>query len=141
MDALNAAMLFDAPGTAYQAEDGVLHDLSTEAQYAGYHGTGYLAGWGHDGQAVDIALNVTATGPYDFVFRYAAIGDASRCIRLNGSIRSPNQCFPNTGKWTAWSTVSLYDVALNAGANRLTIAFESANGSRNWLNLDELTVQ
>jgi hypothetical protein len=30
---------------------------------------------------------------------------------------------------------------LNAGANALTVAFESANSSQNWLNLDELTVQ
>jgi predicted alpha-1,6-mannanase (GH76 family) len=141
MDALNAAILFDVPGTTYQAEDGDLHDLSTEALYAGYHGTGYLAGWGHDGQSVDIPVNVPATGPYDLLFRYAAIGDALRCIRLNGAVLAAKQRFPNTGKWTNWSTISLYDVALNAGANALTVDFESANGSQNWLNLDELTVQ
>jgi hypothetical protein len=67
----------------------------SEALYAGYNGTGYLAGWGHDGQSVDISINVPATGPYDLLFRYAAIGDALRCIRLNGAVLTAQQRFPN----------------------------------------------
>jgi predicted alpha-1,6-mannanase (GH76 family) len=140
-DALNSALLFDTPGTAYQAENGALQKLSTEATHAGFHGSGYVAGWNSDGQGVTLSVNVPAAGPYDVVLRYAAVGDATRCVRSNGTVLEPNHAFPSTGDWTRWTTTALYDVPLVAGANAIAVVFDASQGSHGWLNLDELAVE
>jgi predicted alpha-1,6-mannanase (GH76 family) len=140
-DALNAALLFDNPGTAYQAEQGALRNLSTEATHAGFHGAGYLAGWNRDGQGVTLTVTAAAAGPYDLVLRYAAVGEAVRCIRHDGAVIEPSHVFAATGDWARWPTTTLYDVPLVAGDNAVSIAFEQSQGSRGWLNLDEVTVQ
>ncbi len=141
LDAMNGAVVFDIAGITYQTEDGALENLSTEAKYAGYHGTGYVAGWNRDGQAVVLTVNVPADGLYDLVLRYAAVSQAIRCIRVNGSIVVQKQLFRRTGSWQSWALSILYDVPLTAGDNAISIAFEQANASQGWLNLDELTVQ
>jgi predicted alpha-1,6-mannanase (GH76 family) len=140
LDALNGALLFDTTGTTYQAENGVLHNLSTEAKYSGFHGSGYVAGWNHDGQAVDIAVTVASDGLYDLAVRYAAIDDAVRCMHVGGTVAVPMLPFARTGSWTAWATSTAYDVRLRAGRNVVTIAFEHAHGSKGYLNVDEVTV-
>jgi hypothetical protein len=63
-----------------------------------------------------------------------------RCIRVNGAIAVQEQSFPQTGNWNTWGTTAAYDIALNAGANVVRVAFEQAQGSTGFLNLDELTV-
>ena len=142
LDALNASLLFDVPGTGYQAEDAALHDLSTEAKYAGFEGTSYVAGWNRDGQAVTFTVEIDAAGEYDVALRYAAAaGDAVRCVRLNGAILAERFVFPGTGSWRTWATSALYDVPLRAGPNAISVAFEKSKASRNWLNLDALTVR
>jgi hypothetical protein len=69
LDALNGALQFDVAGSTYQAENGVLHNLSTESTHPGFHGTGYVAGWNADGRAVDVTVTVV------------------RCIRVKGRDR------------------------------------------------------
>ena len=141
MDAINAAIPFSTAGTTYQAENSTLHSLATEALYSGYSGTGYVAGWGHDRQWVDFHVNVSFAGMYDFVFRYAAAGgNASRYIYVNGKGVIDDLVFPGTGSWSRWNTVTIYGVGLYAGNNTISIIFNSSKGSRNWLNLDEITI-
>lgn len=141
LDALVAALPFDTPGTTYQAEQAALQELSTEAKYAGFHGTGYLAGWDRDGQGVTFTVTVPAAGPYDLVLRYAAVGDATRCIRTNQTVLEANHPFTASGDWTRWTTTSVYDVPLVAGDNAVAVVFDQSKASGGWLNLDELTVQ
>ncbi len=127
--------------TAYQAENGTLHNLSTESTYSGYHGTGYIAGWDADGQWVDFSVSVPNTGAYRLILRYAAgAGNASRYIYANGSGVVNNLSFPSTGSWSTYSTVTVSNVSLNAGSNTISVIYNSSLGSQNWLNLDELTV-
>jgi predicted alpha-1,6-mannanase (GH76 family) len=129
-------------GTQYQAENGTLHNLSAEALYGGYTGTGYVAGWSSDGQWVDLFPNVAQAGRYTLTFRYAAAaGDASRYIYVNGSSVADNLSFPSTGAWSAWSTVTVSGVNLNSGANTVSVIFNSSKGSASYLNLDAMTVQ
>lgn len=146
MDALNAALVVSSekPVTSgiYPAEKGVLHQLPTEAVYAGYHGTGYLAGWNRDGQWVDFKITVPATGRYSLAFRYAAAGgDAARYLYVNGKSAVNNLVFPGTGNWSQWQVVTVPNILLTAGNNTVSLIFDRAKGSRNWLNLDELVVQ
>ncbi|GHO87511.1 glycoside hydrolase family 76 protein [Dictyobacter formicarum] len=138
------AILQDVPVdniTAYQAENGTLHSLSTEAIYSGYHGTGYVAGWNKDGQWVDFSVSVPTSGAYRLILRYAGgAGNASRYIYANGKGVVNNLSFPGTGSWSSYSTVTVYNVNLNAGSNTISVIYNSSLGSKNWLNLDELTV-
>lgn len=144
MDALNAALCLSVGtrATAYQAEDGVLHQLPIEAIHAGYHGKGYVAGWNRDGQWVDFKVTIATPGRYGLTFRYAAAGgNASRFIYVNGKSIVDNQVFPGTGSWGRWDAVTIPGATLNAGSNTISVIFNSAKGSRNWLNLDELIIQ
>ena len=127
-------------GSSYEAELGVLHDLGTESTYAGYSGTGYLAGWNRDGQWVDFTVNVPSARTYTVQFRYAAgAGNASRLVFANGSDRVANQVFAGTGGWGSYATVSV-NIALNAGSNTISLIYSSGKGSSNWLNLDKIDV-
>jgi predicted alpha-1,6-mannanase (GH76 family) len=144
MDALNAALAlnFDAAPETYQAEQGILHQLLTESVYPGYHGGGYVAGWNRDGQWIDFKVRVRSPGRYTLTFRYAAAGgDAARYLFVNGKGIATTLLFPGTGNWSRWSLVTVPQVLLNAGENTISVIFDRSKGSRNWLNLDELTVE
>ncbi|MDB5071252.1 MAG: coagulation factor 5/8 type domain protein [Candidatus Eremiobacteraeota bacterium] len=142
MDALNAALLFDTAGTtAYQAEEASIRGLITESLHSGFHGTGYLAGWIHGGQAVTFDVTASSSGRFDIVLRYATVAGARRRIRLNGAVLELWHEFPATGSWSAWRTTTVYDVPLDAGLNQISISFETSPQSIGWLNLDELCIQ
>lgn len=126
-----------------EAEDGTRHGgIGLESSTAGYTGSGYLAGWNGSGQWVDLSATVVKAGRYDLTFRYAAgAGNASRYLFVNGASVVSNLAFPSTGSWGQWRTVTVEDVALTAGANTISLIFETSNGSSNWLNLDHLTLR
>jgi predicted alpha-1,6-mannanase (GH76 family) len=122
----------------FEAENAIIHNISLEAIYAGYHGWGYLAGWNGEGQSVDFRVNIATAGTYTLNFRYAAgAGNASRNIIVNGVEASANFSFPGTAAWTSYNTVSLTR-SLPVGTSVITVRFNSARGSANWLNLDYL---
>ncbi|MEV5322802.1 glycoside hydrolase family 76 protein [Nonomuraea fastidiosa] len=126
----------------HQAESGTLRGVGTESAHAGYTGTGYVAGWNAGGQSVTLRPNVSRAGRYDFTFRYAAAaGDAVRRIVVNGAEAAGAQRFPASGSWTEWKTVTVPDVPLRKGANTVAVAFSSATGSTNRLNLDAMTLR
>ncbi|MEV0384806.1 glycoside hydrolase family 76 protein [Nonomuraea sp. NPDC050643] len=126
----------------FQAESGTLHGLGTESTHQGYTGTGYVAGWNADGQWLDLHPDVSRAGRYDLTFRYAAAaGDAVRHVYVNGAGVVNALRFPSTGGWGTWSTVTVPGVALRQGANTVSVIFDSAKGSANWLNLDEMTLR
>jgi len=142
MDTINAAILLGTKGITYQAENGMLHQLSMEAIHNGDRSRVYVAGWNHDEQWVTFNVNLACSGKYKLIFRYAAVaGDASRYIYVNGRGIVSNQLFPSTGSWSHWNNVTVPSVWLNAGSNTVSVSFNSFKGSRNWLNLDEMTVQ
>lgn len=142
LDTINAAMFLGTKEITYQAEDASLYQLSTAAKSLGYHGTGYIVGWNHDGQSATFNVNVACSGKYNLVFRYAAAdGNASRSINVNGRIIFGNQVFPGTQSWDRWQSVTVSNIWLNAGNNTISLSFNSFRGSSNWLNLDEMTIQ
>ncbi len=142
---LNAGGETTAPptssATVYEAENGVLHNLGTESTYAGYSGTGYVAGWNADGKWVDFAVNSPSARTATIVFRYAAgAGNASRLVYANGADVVANQSFAGTGGWGNYATVTV-NVPLQAGSNTVSLIFNSGKGSSNWLNLDKIDVR
>jgi predicted alpha-1,6-mannanase (GH76 family) len=122
------------------ADQATRHALSLESKYAGFTGTGYVAGWDQDGEWVDFAVNVPAAGDYVVELRYAAgAGDASRYLYANGAGVVSNQAFPATGAWTEYRSTSAI-VSLRAGANVISVIYDSSRGSSSYLNLDAITV-
>ncbi|MEV6034197.1 CBM35 domain-containing protein [Nonomuraea sp. NPDC052116] len=125
-----------------QAESGTLHGVGTESTNPGFTGTGYVAGWNADGQWVDLRPDVSRAGTYELAFRYAAAaGDAVRHVFVNGAGAVDALRFPSTGSWSTWNTVTVPNVALQEGANTVSVIFNASKGSANWLNLDELTLR
>ncbi len=127
-------------GTRYEAESASRTNVGTEATYGGFTGSGYVAGWGSDGQAVSFSVNAAASGTHALTFRFAGgAGDAYRHLVVNGVARAGRLLFTGTGSWGSYRTVSI-GVPLNAGANTVTLAFNAAQGSSNFLNLDHAVV-
>jgi hypothetical protein len=125
-----------------QAEAAIVHNLIIESIHPGYQGTGYVAGWNRDGQWIDFSVSLAVSGRYDLGFRYAAAGgNASRYLYVNGKSIVENQLFPGTGNWTTWRLISIANVPLTAGRNTISLIFNRAKGSQNWLNLDQLTIR
>jgi len=125
---------------SYEAELGTLNSLTTEATNAGYTGTGYIAGWNSNNQWVDFSVNVPTAGTYTLTFSYAAgAGAASRYLYINGVAIINNLTFPGGSSWNDYKTVTT-NVSLNAGANTISLRFDSSKGSTNYLNLDNLAI-
>ena len=127
------------PANRYEAEDATVRSLGLEDRYAGFSGWGYVAGWNRDGQWVAFHPKVAA-GAHRLTFRYAAAAeDARRLILINGRPIGPFQRFPGTGSWSVYRTISL-PYRLRAGVNDVTVIYDLAKGSRNYLNMDRLEV-
>ncbi|WP_169737122.1 hypothetical protein [Deinococcus pimensis] len=54
--------------------------------------------------------------------------------------RAANLLFTGTGAWSTYGTVS-FSLPLNAGSNTVRVAYDSAQGSANYLNLDRIEVK
>jgi predicted alpha-1,6-mannanase (GH76 family) len=124
-----------------QAEEGTLHSVGLEAAHAGFEGWGYIAGWNADWQWVDLHYDAATAGNYTLTFRYAAgAGSASRLVYVNGQNAVANQPFASTGAWTSYTTLQV-TVPLGAGANTISLIYNSSLGSTGYVNLDQLQVQ
>lgn len=141
MDAINAAIAVGTTGITYQAEASTLQGVATESASRGYNGTGYVANWNQDNQQVTFNADVSCSGSYALEFRYSAAGgEASRYVFVNGRRVVDNQPFPATANWNQWNTVTVPKVWLTGGNNQVSVIFNRAKGSRQGLNLDEMTV-
>jgi predicted alpha-1,6-mannanase (GH76 family) len=123
----------------YEAENAD-SNVGTESTYPGFTGKGYRCCWDSDGQYVTFNVSVKHPGAVQLVFHYAAgAGNASREVFVNGVPVNRNLAFPNTTAWADWSYVSLV-ANLAAGANYITVYYDSGSGNTNYLNLDNLQI-
>lgn len=124
----------------YQAESAsTISGSSVGASYAGYTGTGYVD-YGSNGSYVQWNnINVSTSGTYTLVFRYANGNSSNRqCqVSVNGVAVNNAVAFNTTGSWTNWNTVSV-SVTLNAGNNTVKLM---ANTKAGGPNLDKVTIQ
>jgi rhamnogalacturonyl hydrolase YesR len=128
------------PPNRYEAENATLRHILLEATYGAFSGWGYVAGWNGNGQSIDFRVNCAVPGPRTLLFRYAGgAGNASRVVSINGVNAFPNRSFAGTGSWSAYATNSfMYN--LPAGPSTISLIYNSALGSANYLNLDYLIV-
>lgn len=128
------------PANRFEAENATLHHIGLEASYAGFTGWGYIAGWNANGTSVDFTVNFPTAGTHTLTFRYAAgAGNATRQILINGVTAVANQSFPGTGAWGSYNSVSI-SRSFPAGTSVISLAFNSALGNGNYLNVDNLTI-
>jgi hypothetical protein len=105
----------------------------------------YNVGWIRPGEWLQYTVNVTADAQYDLMLRLASTGSGGLLhLEVDGVNATGAIQVPNTGSWQAWSTVTVRNVPLRAGARRLRLAFD-VNGSTggvanvNWLELTRST--
>jgi len=132
------------PGTGYpegqyEAENGELTNVGIEASYAGFTGWGYAAGWGNNGQSISIYFHLNSTS-YTITFRYGTGNDASRVVELDGSVVISKQTFPSTGGYGNYNTVSTSRLSGSVGWHKLSIVYDSNQGSASYINLDHLVI-
>ncbi len=124
-----------------EAEEGTLHNLSSENYYGDYLGTGYVAGWNGDGQYVDLPTTISESGRYTLFIRYSlGNGSASRQLYVNGNTVESNIVFPGGYDWNDYYLVKVDNVYLNAGQNTISLIYSESLGSTNWLNYDSLII-
>ena len=123
------------PALEYEGEEANLHGVGLEANYAGFEGWGYAAGWGADGTSLDFVVDAPAEGTYDVELRYASSAAASRRVSVNGKMTTAKLEFPVTGDYKIYRTVTTA-VTLTAGSNVVTFAFDTASASAGFINLD-----
>lgn len=69
---------------------------------------------------------------YDIDIRYAGMGGAIHLEDANGRI-SERINLPSTGAYTTWATVTLTDVLLQAGENKIKVYFDAGSFNLNYI--------
>ncbi len=114
-------------------------NLPTETAWPGAQNPPYICCWDAQGQFVTFTFDASG-GATDLTLRYSAgNGAATRKLELDGSVWAANQVFPATPNWSTWSTVTR-TATLAAGTHTLKVWFDSAAGSAQYMNLDNLNV-
>lgn len=120
----------------YEAENARLTNMSSESSASGFSGRGYTAGWNGSGSIL-FHVNQNSAVTRTVTIRYAAAGNASRMIKVNGTVVAANLGFQGTGSWSSWATQT-FQASLNAGHNTIEIVYDSGQGSNNWINIDKI---
>ena len=116
-----------------------LTNVPKEFGWPGARSARYICCWDAQGQYVAFSF-ATSAGPTALTLRYSAgSGNARRKIEIDGRVWYPNETFPRTASWSAWTTLALQKT-LSTGRHTLKIWFDHPAGSTQWLNLDALTI-
>lgn len=127
-------------GTKYEAESAALSGVSTNNNHAGYTGSGFVDGFGDNGDYVQFSINAPETGWYGLVFRYGndTGASASRSLYVDGSFVKRMDAFLDQNSWGTWTFDASHTVWLTAGAHTVKLARNA--GDSGFINLDSLTL-
>jgi len=64
----------------------------------------------------------------------------ARQLLVDGASLVANQAFGATANWSTWTTLTVTTPTLGVGSHTLEVLFSTANGSHQYINLDNLTV-
>ncbi|EAG4058805.1 carbohydrate-binding protein [Listeria monocytogenes] len=123
-DAKQAIVLNGVNHAPYEAEFAHLTNVSTASDHAGYTGTGFVAGFDAEKEAVEFDVDaVDGASDYTMEVRYSAgVEDATRTVYING--KKQQITLPKTADWDTWSTIEV-PVTLQAGNNQVVFDFEA----------------
>lgn len=125
-------------GSRYEAESAIKTAVTTNTNYAGYSGTGFVDNFSASGSGVSFTVNAPANDSYTLRFRYANASGAvaSRNLYVDGQAAGGLQ-FRNLYGWGNWET-SEKSVQMSAGVHQVVLWFDSGNVGA--INLDNLLV-
>lgn len=82
----------------------------------------YYVGNIYNGEWMQYTINVSKSGTYNFNFSVASVSDGEKLsIASNGRVLEKEVDVPVTGKMQAWRTVTVKNIHLDAGRNRVKI--------------------
>jgi hypothetical protein len=123
---------------AYLAEYAVGVGVGTNANHAGFTGTGFVDSFDQAGDSVTFSIHADASGAHLLRFRYAnALGmPATRTVSVDGQVVG-TLTLPALSDWDTWSTADIA-TTLTRGRHQVQIACPAANIVP--INLDGLTL-
>jgi hypothetical protein len=119
-------------GTACSRGDDVDKELTSDP-----NGGQCNVGWLEVGERLDYAVYVEAASTFDVGLRVAGSGGILR-VELDGTSVGVTQAV-NTGGWQSWTTLTVPNVAVPAGAHTLRVAVVSAGVNLNYLDVSPRT--
>ena len=103
-------------------------------------GGGFYVGWTQPGEWLRYTVNVTQSRLYTLEVRIANKGTGARFrVEVDGQNVTGSVVVPDTGDWQAWQTVSVPNIALDAGSRVVRLVLETGTsenggvGNYNWL--------
>ena len=98
-------------------------------------GGGYNVGWVQGGEWLSYTVNVTAAGNYDLKVRVAAVSAGHHFhIEMDGINISNDISVPNTSGWAAFQTVTIPNVSLLAGEQKMKLVFDTGDFNINYVS-------
>ncbi|AWA29700.1 glycosyl hydrolase [Flavobacterium magnum] len=94
---------------------------------------GYQIGFTEADEWVLYTLDAPADTAYDIDIRYASVASGKIYLEDAAGRISETITLTGTGSYTNWNTVTLADVILKAGANKVKVYFEAGNFNLNYL--------
>ncbi|EFR92922.1 glycosyl hydrolase family protein [Listeria innocua FSL J1-023] len=137
-DTTQAIVLNGVNHAPYEAEFGHLTNVSTASDHAGYTGTGFVAGFDEEKEAVEFDIDaVDGASDYTMEVRYSAgVEDATRTVYVNGNKQQIT--LPKTADWDTWDVVEV-PVTLQDGINQVVFDFEA--GDTAGINFDHVVIK
>ncbi|MFO7684424.1 MAG: discoidin domain-containing protein, partial [Chloroflexota bacterium] len=122
----------DSTGDGGPGSGAYRQDVTVEGPDLAAISGGFYLGWLVPNEWVMYSVNASSAGVYDLSFRVASANGNGRfrveVIRDNNlAYTSPSVAVPSTGGSLSWSNLSVPNVPLFAGANRLRVVFEAGN--------------
>jgi endonuclease/exonuclease/phosphatase family metal-dependent hydrolase len=110
-------------------------DVDLEASAEG----GYDVGWTAAGEWLSYTVSVASAGSYTVGLRVASPSGATMHVGFNGASNVwSSVSIPGTGGWQNWTTVSI-PVTLGAGAQQMTVQFDTSGVNLNYVNVASST--
>ena len=99
---------------------------------------GFMVGFTAAQEWLLFTLQSSAVTAYDVDIRYAGVGGKIHLEDATGTI-SETITLPNTGGYSTWSAVTLTDVILKAGTNKIKLYFDAAGFNLNYMEFKNPT--
>lgn len=107
--------------------DGVDIESSNDAASGS---NGYNVGWTADKEWLQYTVHVDSSAVYSVNFRYAVSGSASKIkLKMNNADLTGTISIPNSGGYQTWANLTIYDVVLYEGEQKLKVVFEKGGAN------------